>query len=69
MTNCMSITLYILHTLSFIFQIFGGAIVISETLKTLRNVRSLRDNLKECEAIKQKHRENLKPSFLDLWIW
>lgn len=56
--NHMSITLYVLHSLAFVAQIIGGALVVIETATTLRNVRSLRTDLIAAEAAKQDHRES-----------
>lgn len=54
----MSITLYVLHSLAFVAQIIGGALVVTETVTTLRNVRALRTGLIAAEAAKQEHRES-----------
>lgn len=56
----MSITLYVLHSLAFVAQIIGGALVVTETVTTLRNVRALRTGLIAAEATKQEHRESFK---------
>ena len=56
----MTWTLCTLHTLAFIAQIAGGVLVVSEAVRTLRNVRSLRSDLADAEAIKDQHRTALK---------
>lgn len=56
----MDLALYSLHSLAFVAQIAGGLLVITETVATLRNIRSLRDGLAAAEGIKQQHRDALK---------
>ena len=58
MVGRMSTTLYVLHSLAFVAQIIGGALVVTETVTTLRNVRALRTSLIAAEAAKQEHRES-----------
>lgn len=56
----MIITLYILHTFSFLAQILGGGIVVLEAKNTVKNIKTLKEGLDHAEELKEDHRQELK---------
>lgn len=56
----MVVSLYALHTLSFLAQIFGGGIVVLEAKNTVKNIKTLKEGLDHAEKLKENHRQELK---------